>query len=87
MNDKPYRYESHYFPHDIQVRELTTGTTRLEVVQRLFNNKCHVLPMTKIMDGINNARVNFHRVWFDEDKTQVLRNSLANYSQEWDEKK
>lgn len=87
MNDKPYRYDGHYFPHDIQVRELTTGTTRLEVVQRLFNNKCHVLPMTKIMDGINNARVNFHRVWFDEDKTQVLRNSLANYSQEWDDKK
>lgn len=87
INDKQYRYDQHYFPHDIQVRELTTGTSRFEAVQRLFNNKCTVLPMTKIMDGINNARVNFQRVWFDENNTSVLRNSLANYSQEWDDKK
>lgn len=87
LNDKPFRYEQHFFPHDIQVRELSTGTSRYEVVQRLFNNKCTILQMTKIMDGINNARVNFHRVWFDEENTSVLRNSLANYSQEWDDKK
>ena len=43
--------------------------------------------MAKVMDGINEARVQFRNFWFDEYATQELRNCLANYTQEWDEKK
>ena len=24
LQDKPYRYEAHFFPHDVEQRELTT---------------------------------------------------------------
>ena len=53
----------------------------------MYNQPCLVLKMSKVMDGINEARVQFNRVWFDEDKTQELRNCLSSYTQEWDEKK
>lgn len=39
------------------------------------------------MDGINAARLIFHRIYFDEDNTEDLRNALSLYSQEWDDKR
>lgn len=32
--DKSYIYGNHYAPHDIQVRELSTGMTRLELAKK-----------------------------------------------------
>jgi hypothetical protein len=32
---KPYRYEKHYLPHDVQVRELSSGQSRYEFLLNL----------------------------------------------------
>ncbi len=56
------------------------------MVRKMFDD-CRVLRANKVMDGINEARVQFSRMWFDEEKTQELRNCIMNYTQEWDEKR
>ena len=35
VKDKPYIYEKHFAPHDIQVREFTSGKSRLETALEL----------------------------------------------------
>ena len=35
LQAKPYYYGEHYFPHDIEVRELGTGRSRKEVLESL----------------------------------------------------
>lgn len=38
IRNKPYHYADHYFPHDIEVRELGSGMSRLEIVYKLFGS-------------------------------------------------
>lgn len=88
IRDKWFDYVTHYFPHDIEVRELTTWQSRLETVRDLFwVSKVQVLPKLKIMDWISAARNIFHNVWFDESKTELLVEALSLYRQKYDEKR
>lgn len=36
IKDKKYTYEKHFFPHDIEVRELGSGMSRLEIMQKML---------------------------------------------------
>lgn len=88
LKEKPYAYEKHYFPHDIAVKELWTGMSRLEVVRKLFwNGKCMVVKRLGVADGINAARLAFKNYWFDEKNTETLRAALSSYVQEYDDGK
>lgn len=88
VKDKNYRYEKHYFPHDIKVKELTSWSTRRDFAQKsLWYGKCEDVPGLKIHDGINASRMMFGNVFFDESKTEALRNALASYKQERDDKR
>lgn len=88
LKKKPYTYEKHYFPHDIQARSLVTGASLLETAEKLFEkNKCAITERLGVLDGINAVRINFYKFFFDEDNTRELRNCLSNYRNEWDDKK
>lgn len=85
MNEKGYYYGKHYAPHDIAVRELGTGKSRLEVGKTLgirFEQGARL----EIEDGINAVRSVFSQCWFDSEKCYRGVNSLKNYRKEWDEK-
>lgn len=86
LQDKGYVYGKHYAPHDIQVKELGTGLTRLEQARSLGINFL-ITPNIAISDGINAARVVFSSCWFDTKKTEKLVESLAQYHKEWDDKR
>lgn len=85
LQDRQYLYGKHFAPHDISVRELGTGKSRLEVAARL-GIKFEVGPMLGVDDGINAARSVLRQCWFDLDKTHRGINCLKNYRKEWDEK-
>jgi len=85
MQDKKYLYGKHYAPHDISVRELGTGKSRLEVAKSL-GIKFEVGRNLGIEDGINAGRTIFSRCWFNKEKTLRGVNALKNYRKEWDEK-
>ena len=88
IQSKPYRYEMHYFPHDVKQREMSTWQTRLETMERLFwSDKCDVVKSISLADGINAVRMMLPNCWFQERSTWPLRNALSNYQQEWDDHK
>ena len=81
LDRKGYKYGAHYGPHDIKVRELSTGKSRVEIAQSLGIN-FQVCPQHKLEDGINAARMLFPRLYFDETKCKVGLETLQNYR--WD---
>lgn len=87
LKEKPYIYGTHHFPHDVEVRELGTGKSRLEMAQSMGIRPTKVMPKLRIDDGINAARTIFNRCWFDQKKCQPLLESLYHYHKEWDEKR
>ncbi len=86
INSKPYIYERHIAPHDIQVREWGSGITRLEKARQL-GVKFTVADNHSIMDGIEAVRTTLNRVWIDQTACGPLIKALENYRQEYDAKK
>jgi hypothetical protein len=85
LQEKKYVYGRHYAPHDIKVRELGSGKSRLETAATL-GIRFEVSPMLSIEDGISATRSIFNQCWFDREKTMRGINALKNYRKEWDEK-
>ena len=85
LREKDYNYESHILPHDVKVRELTTGKSRLEVLRNLGLNNIHVAPMLGIEDGIQQVRSLLPNCYFDADKCERGIDALMQYHREWDD--
>ena len=86
LSKKDYNYGDHLAPHDIEVRELGSGKSRLETAYNL-GIRFRVIPKMKVVDGINAARMLLPKCYFDRDKTQDGLDMLRQYRQDWDEKK
>jgi hypothetical protein len=80
-----YIYGSHFAPHDIEVRELGTGATRIETARRLGIN-FKVVKKLSIDDGIAALRRNFSKLWIDKDRCAILIDALGAYRKEWNDK-
>lgn len=81
---KPYVYGKHIAPHDISVKELGSGMTRLEKARQL-GIKFIIADNISIVDGIEAVRSNLNKVWIDQ-KCSGLIKALENYRQEFDVK-
>lgn len=86
LKDKGYVYGTHYLPHDISVRELSTGKSRLETLRNLGLDNTLIVPQHNVNDGINAVRRLLDRCWFDEDKTKRGVECLWQYRRDWDER-
>jgi len=86
LNQKDYNYGDHLAPHDIEVRELGSGKSRLETAYTL-GIKFRVVPKMKVADGINAARMLIPKCYFDKDKCHEGLEYLRQYRQEWDERR
>ncbi len=85
LKDRGYTYGDHYAPHDIEVRELGSGVSRLHTAKNL-GIRFEICPKLGIDDGINAARMIFNRCWFDKDKCKDGLLALRNYHKEYDDK-
>ena len=85
LQDKGYVYDSHILPHDVRVRELGTGMSRLETLADLGIREVEIAPMLNIDDGIQKVRSMLPNCWFDKEKTEKGVDCLVNYSRDWDE--
>ena len=56
LNELDYFYEGHILPHDVAVRELGTGKSRLEVLETLGLHGIEIAPRLGLEDGIQQAR-------------------------------
>ena len=75
---KPYSYGVHILPHDIKARELGTGVTRKEVLDKMLPN-VFVCPNHTVEDGISATRAALRMMWFDEVRTAAGLAALRNY--------
>ena len=85
LRDKGYNYEQHILPHDVRVKELGTGKSRMEVLQSLGLNGVEVAPMLPVEDGIQAVRTMLDRCWFDAEKCERGIDALHQYRRDWDE--
>lgn len=86
LQEKGYVYGTHYAPHDIEVRELGSGRSRLEVAQSLGIN-FQIVPRLSIEDGIDAVRNRFNTLWIDEEKNKEAIRAISNYHKEFDDKR
>ena len=87
LSTRAYTYGTHWAPHDIAVRELGTGKSRLEVAAG-FGLNFQVTPRvtggrSEVEDGIHAARLLWSRCWFDAKKTQPLVEALQHYRRDY----
>jgi hypothetical protein len=98
LQDKGYIYGDHYFPHDVEAKELGTGLSRLEQLEN-FGIQGEVIPMHRVDDGINQVRMTLPKCYFDKVRTGPPSDkkrgevgyrggleALRQYKKKWDDK-
>lgn len=78
-------YGSHYFPHDMAVRELSSGKSRTDTMRGLGYLPI-IVTQHNVMDGINATRRFLDQAWIDEGRCERGLNALRNYRREWDDR-
>lgn len=86
LSEKGYHYESHILPHDVRVKELGTGKSRLETLDSLGVKNIEIAPRLSVDDGIQAARSMLNKCWFDAEKCERGIEALLQYRREFDEK-
>ncbi len=86
VKEKPYTYGKHFAPHDIRVRELGTGETRLETARKLGIN-FEIVPNMLVQDGIEAGRRFFRKLWVDKERCKDWLKLIPQYTKEYDEDK
>lgn len=94
--NKPYRYNKHFAPHDIAVREFGSGMSRYDKAKELGikfemrannNELSSAVPNVSIMDGIESVRSTLPKVWIDKTKCKDLIRAIRDYRKEYDAKR
>jgi hypothetical protein len=86
---KGYVYGTHWAPHDISVRELGTGKSRIETARSLgihFETSPRLLrgeARSEVEEGINAVRVLLPRCWFDEQACEAGLEALQHYRRDF----
>lgn len=83
IKQKDYIYGKHIAPHDIKVREFTSGISRIDKARQLGINFT-VAPDVTIEDGIEAVRSALSKIWIDESSCSKLIRAIENYRQEYD---
>lgn len=92
LNQKPYTYEEHFLPHDVEVHEYSTGMTRRETFEDLGLKNIVTIPKIGVADkgvlseGHNAMRQLIPKCYFDKDKCDDGIEGLKSYRRAWDEK-
>lgn len=84
LQERGYTYSRHIAPHDIAVRELGTGVSRLETAETL-GIRFETAPMLGVADGIEAVRNALPNMWFDEEKCADGIKALEHYRKQWNE--
>ena len=82
LSEKPYSYGEHWAPHDIEVRELGTGNSRLLAARQMGLHFRTAPKVEDLKDGIHAVRMLLPRCYFDETRTERGVEALKNYR--WD---
>ena len=85
LQNKPYTYRGHVAPHDITVRELGTGKSRLDIASGL-GLEFEIAPRLGLQDGIQAVRQMLPRCVIDRSKCADSLEALRQYRTEYNDK-
>lgn len=80
-----WTYGEHLFPHDVALRELSTGLSRVDTLRKL-GIEAQTVPQHNVLDGINAVRKMLGRSWIDPNRCERGIEALRQYRREWDER-
>ena len=86
IRDNDYIKAEHILPHDVRVRELGSGKSRLEMLEEA-GLEIKIAPRMGLDDGIQAVRRLLPRCWFNVPQVQTGLNCLRNYRRDYDEKR
>ena len=86
LKEKPYNYSQHIAPHDILVRELGSGKSRLDIAAA-HGLHFDIAPRLHIQDGIQAVRNLLPRCVIDKTKCFDSLEALRQYRTEYDDKR
>lgn len=78
-----------YYPHDVSVREYTTGEQRITTIEKYGKDmgfKARVQPRTHPEDRVHATRMLFNRMYIDVVRCETGLDALRNYRKEYDER-
>jgi len=78
IQNRKYRYDTHWLPHDARAKQLGSGRSIEEQLVDAGMN-IRIVPRLSIIDGINATRILLQKCWFDEEKTKDGMQALRNY--------
>lgn len=88
IRKRRYDYASFVLPHDANVRDLSSGRTRVQQFYSLGCRNVRVIPRVgSKMESINAARVLIASCHFDAEKCKLGIKALSNYKKKWDDKR
>src|SRR5439155_20687287 len=82
-----YLYAGHSVPQDAQAKELSTGKSRIELMQSLGLRSITLAPSHFVEDGIEAVRVFLPKCWFDSQRCARGIDALELYRAEYDDKR
>lgn len=91
LEQKRYIYGTHWAPHDIAVRELGSGKSRLEVARALglrfqITDRIHGGRGEEVEEGIHAVRMLLPRCWFDAVKCAKGLEALQHYRRDYNQR-
>lgn len=85
LKEKDYVYGNHYGPHDLEVRDFSSGVSRKQTAAAL-GIKFKIVPKLSIEDGIDAVRSLLRRCVFDDDRCHRGIEALRQYKKSWNDK-
>jgi len=74
-----YKYGRHFFPHDVKVKEMNTGTKRIDFLKSLGLKAIPLPKSNNLADDIETVRQTLPFCWFNESSTKRGVECLENY--------
>lgn len=87
LQKRGYVYARHVMPHDVAVRDWSTGVTRYQTALRLGIRPIKVVPRLPLEEGIQAVRMILPVCYFDRTRCQRGLDALQHYSKVWDEER
>jgi hypothetical protein len=83
--EMPWNTDLFILPHDVKVRELSTGKSRLFRLKQLGIRSYRVMPKIAVSDGIEAVRWMMNNLWLSNHLVEIPK-MFRNYTKEWDNK-
>jgi len=88
INDRDYKYGTHWLPHDARAKTLASGGKSIieQLSEKIDIKSFKIVPSLSLQDGIQAVRMALTRSWFDHKCDEGIE-CLKQYQREYDDDK